>query len=287
MALIDNKTELFIVESCKQSHGVIKADLVNQLISQLKCDIESLQQALLPIAAKFAQAPISSFYVGAVIFDKVTGNMYLGANLEFKHQALSLVVHAEQAAINNAWINGAQEITSIAINAAPCGFCRQFMNELSTAGTLEILLPTGRYSLEELLPCDFGPKDLGNQEALMAQNAEQIDISLPISEQLKEQVRLAYVPYSKNMSAAELVLTDGRVFYGRYAENAAYSPSLSPMSSVLSQLALAGEKLEDAKVERVTLVETKGCENQKAVAEAVLTNLTGESSLLHHVFEAK
>ncbi|KZN39068.1 hypothetical protein N474_09935 [Pseudoalteromonas luteoviolacea CPMOR-2] len=287
MALIDNKTELFIIESCKQSHGVINSELVNQLILQLECDIESLQQALLPIAATFAQAPISSFYVGAVIFDKQTGNMYLGANLEFKHQALSLVVHAEQAAIANAWINGAKEITSIAINAAPCGFCRQFMNELSTAGTLEILLPTGRYSLEELLPCDFGPQDLGNQESLMSHKKENIEIELPVSEELKEQVRLAYVPYSKNMSAAELVLTDGRVFYGRYAENAAYSPSLSPMSSVLSQLALAGEKLPEAEVERITLVETKGYENQKSVAQAVLTNLNGDSSLVHHVFEAK
>ncbi|TQF67493.1 cytidine deaminase [Pseudoalteromonas luteoviolacea] len=287
MALIDNKTELFIIESCKQSHGVINSELVNQLILQLECDIESLQQALLPIAATFAQAPISSFYVGAVIFDKQTGNMYLGANLEFKHQALSLVVHAEQAAIANAWINGAKEITSIAINAAPCGFCRQFMNELSTAGTLEILLPTGRYFLEELLPCDFGPQDLGNQESLMSHKKENIEIELPVSEELKEQVRLAYVPYSKNMSAAELVLTDGRVFYGRYAENAAYSPSLSPMSSVLSQLALAGEKLPEAEVERITLVETKGYENQKSVAQAVLTNLNGDSSLVHHVFEAK
>ncbi|MCF2856084.1 cytidine deaminase [Pseudoalteromonas sp. SMS1] len=287
MALIDNKTELFIIESCKQTHGVVSADLVNKLMSQLDCDIESLQQALLPIAAKFAQAPISSFYVGAVIFDKQTGNMYLGANLEFKRQALSLVVHAEQAAIANAWINGAKEITSIAINAAPCGFCRQFMNELSTAGTLDIILPTGRYSLEELLPCDFGPQDLGNQEALMSQIKGDIDIDLPISRELKEQVKLAYVPYSHNMSAAELVLTDGRVFYGRYAENAAYSPSLSPMSSALSQLALAGEALSEVEVERITLVETKGVENQKAVAEAVLSNLNGESSLVHHVFESK
>jgi len=287
MALIDNKTELFIIESCKQTHGVVSADLINKLMSQLDCDIESLQQALLPIAAKFAQAPISSFYVGAVIFDKQTGNMYLGANLEFKRQALSLVVHAEQAAIANAWINGAKEITSIAINAAPCGFCRQFMNELSTAGTLDIILPTGRYSLEELLPCDFGPQDLGNQEALMSQIKGDIDIDLPISRELKEQVKLAYVPYSHNMSAAELVLTDGRVFYGRYAENAAYSPSLSPMSSALSQLALAGEALSEVEVERITLVETKGVENQKAVAEAVLSNLNGESSLVHHVFESK
>ncbi|ESP94491.1 MULTISPECIES: cytidine deaminase [Pseudoalteromonas] len=284
MVIIDSKTEEYIYDSAKQTHGVLKTTVVSELISQLNCDKEQLQQALLPIAAKFAQAPISSFYVGAVVFDKITDSMYLGANLEFKRQALSLVVHAEQAAINNAWINGAQEITSIAINAAPCGFCRQFMNELNSAGTLSILLPNGRFTLNELLPCDFGPSDLGNGASLMSNVASDVDINLPISEALKQHLRQAYVPYTSNLSAAELVLKDGRAFYGRYAENAAYSPSLSPMSSVLSQLALSGIKLEDACVERITLVEKAGFENQKSVAQAVLTNLKGTVPLEHHVF---
>ncbi|MBQ4835024.1 cytidine deaminase [Pseudoalteromonas luteoviolacea] len=284
MVIIDSKIEEYIYDVAKQTHGVLKANVVSELISQLNCDKEQLQQALLPIAAKFAQAPISSFYVGAVVFDKITGCMYLGANLEFKRQALSLVVHAEQAAINNAWINGAQEITSIAINAAPCGFCRQFMNELSSAGTLSILLPNGRFTLTELLPCDFGPSDLGNGASLMSNEAADVDVNLPISDALKQHLRHAYVPYTSNLSAAELVLKDGRAFYGRYAENAAYSPSLSPMSSVLSQLALSGIKLEDASVERITLVEKAGFENQKSVAQAVLTNLQGAAPLEYHVF---
>ncbi|MDK2597318.1 cytidine deaminase [Pseudoalteromonas obscura] len=284
MVIIDSKIEEYIYDVAKQTHGVLKANVVSELISQLNCDKEQLQQALLPIAAKFAQAPISSFYVGAVVFDKITGCMYLGANLEFKRQALSLVVHAEQAAINNAWINGAQEITSIAINAAPCGFCRQFMNELSSAGTLSILLPNGRFTLTELLPCDFGPSDLGNGASLMSNEAADVDVNLPISDALKQHLRHAYVPYTSNLSAAELVLKDGRAFYGRYAENAAYSPSLSPMSSVLSQLALSGIELEDASVERITLVEKAGFENQKSVAQAVLTNLQGAAPLEYHVF---
>ncbi|KZN61104.1 hypothetical protein N473_22445 [Pseudoalteromonas luteoviolacea CPMOR-1] len=284
MVIIDNKTEEYIFDIAKQSNGTLSANIVSQLTERLHCELEQLQQALLPVAAKFSQAPISQFFVGAVAFDKVTGNMYLGANLEFKHQALSLVVHAEQAAINNAWINGAQEITSIAINAAPCGFCRQFMNELSSAGNLTILLPTGTYSLSELLPCDFGPNDLGNASSLMANTASNINIDLPISDALKQHLRFAYVPYSENLCAAELVLTDGRAFYGRYAENAAYSPSLSPMNSVLSQLALSGEQLDEANVERITLVERAGYENQKSVAQAVLTSLKGDVPLIHHVF---
>ncbi|MCF6439596.1 cytidine deaminase [Pseudoalteromonas luteoviolacea] len=284
MVIIDSKTEEYIYDIAKQSNGVIASDVVSELTKKLNCDREQLQQALLVVAAKFSQAPISLFFVGAVAFDKITGNLYLGANLEFKHQALSLVVHAEQAAINNAWVNGANEITSIAINAAPCGFCRQFMNELSSAGNLSILLPTGKYTLSELLPCDFGPGDLGNASSLMASDVSDIDIDLPISEALKQHLRYAYVPYTQNLSAAELVLKDGRAFYGRYAENAAYSPSLSPMNSVLSQLALAGEALNEADVERITLVEKAGNENQKSVAQAVLTSLKGNLPLIHHVF---
>ncbi|MDK1287814.1 cytidine deaminase [Pseudoalteromonas umbrosa] len=284
MVIIDSKTEEYIYDIAKQSNGVIASTVVSDLTKKLNCDREQLQQALLVVAAKFSQAPISSFFVGAVAFDKITGNLYLGANLEFKHQALSLVVHAEQAAINNAWINGAHEITSIAINAAPCGFCRQFMNELSSAGNLSILLPTGKYTLSELLPCDFGPGDLGNASSLMASDVSDIDIDLPISEALKQHLRYAYVPYTQNLSAAELVLKDGRAFYGRYAENAAYSPSLSPMNSVLSQLALAGEALNEADVESITLVEKAGNENQKSVAQAVLTSLRGNLPLIHHVF---
>ncbi|KZN46191.1 cytidine deaminase [Pseudoalteromonas luteoviolacea] len=284
MVIIDSKTEEYIYDIAKQSNGVFASSVVSELTKKLNCDREQLQQALLVVAAKFSQAPISSFFVGAVAFDKITGNLYLGANLEFKHQALSLVVHAEQAAINNAWVNGAHEITSIAINAAPCGFCRQFMNELSSAGNLSILLPTGKYTLSELLPCDFGPGDLGNASSLMANDVSDIDIDLPISEALKQHLRYAYVPYTQNLSAAELVLKDGRAFYGRYAENAAYSPSLSPMNSVLSQLALAGEALNEADVERITLVEKAGNENQKSVAQAVMTSLKGNLPLIHHVF---
>jgi len=39
-------------------------------------------------------------------------------------------IHAENSAIHNAYLHGAKYLTRIAINYAPCGFCRQFMNEL-------------------------------------------------------------------------------------------------------------------------------------------------------------
>ena len=88
---------------------------------------------------------------------------------EFQNAALSFTVHAEQSATNNAWLNGESGIQALAISAAPCGYCRQFLYELITASQLNILLPHSNtvllpYSLTPLttfLPDAFGPGDLG------------------------------------------------------------------------------------------------------------------------------
>lgn len=40
-------------------------------------------------------------------------------------------VHAEQSSIADAWMNGEEGIDLIAVTAAPCGYCRQFLNELT------------------------------------------------------------------------------------------------------------------------------------------------------------
>lgn len=54
-----------------------------------------------------------------------------------------------------------EKIVKIAITHAPCGHCRQFMNELRDAKEIQILLPgMAAMRLEELLPKAFGPLDL-------------------------------------------------------------------------------------------------------------------------------
>ncbi|NOU50117.1 cytidine deaminase [Pseudoalteromonas sp. JBTF-M23] len=271
MAVFNPQQIKQLQEHAKLSRGHFSKAQLSDLRKQLDCNLESLLKALLPVAATFSQAPISHFNVGAVAYDKISGDAYLGANLEFSHQALSLVVHAEQSAINNAWLNGAKEISAMAITDAPCGYCRQFMNELSTAQALNIMLPSLNTQLSTLLPSAFGPQELDNSERLLASSEAQItSLSSEISESLKFHLQSAYAPYSKNISAVEICTVSSGRFYGRYAENAAYSPSLSPMQSALSQLALAGLTLEQAEVSRITLVQSEGFENQKAVAEAVL-----------------
>ncbi|MFC3034788.1 cytidine deaminase [Pseudoalteromonas fenneropenaei] len=254
--------------------GKLNHAQVEHLCTRHSCDIDALMLALLPLAAQFAGPSISHFYVGAVVLDTSNapyGELYVGANLEFKHQALSLVVHAEQAAINNAWLQGAKSIDKIAITDAPCGYCRQFMNELASADELKIALPHHSATLRELLPQPFGPSDLANPHSLFASPKVNLSASGDVSTDLLAAAEHSYAPYSGNYSAVEIVTNKGN-FIGRYAENAAYSPSLSPLQSALSQMVLAGNTLEQVAILRVTLLECQGHENQADVAKAVINS---------------
>jgi cytidine deaminase len=96
--------------------------------------------ALLPNAAAFAKPPISNFRVGAIARG-TSGKLYYGTNVEFAGEALSFTVHAEQSAVVNAWMSGETGIDVVATSAAPCGYCRQFLNELVTARELLVVMP--------------------------------------------------------------------------------------------------------------------------------------------------
>ncbi|NKC20734.1 MULTISPECIES: cytidine deaminase [Pseudoalteromonas] len=284
MAKIEPSIKSALTQYATAHRGIISYSQLTQYQNRFNLSDLELEAALLEVAAEFATPPISQFYVGAIAWDDKSHQAFLGANLEFSHQALSLVVHAEQAAINNAWLNGAIEISKMTINAAPCGFCRQFMNELNTAKKLEILLPTGKTSLCDLLPTSFGPDDLGNSEKLFSQThhlAE--DKALPelISAALYHHYLSAYCPYTHNQSAVEIKLDSGECFYGRYAENAAYNPSLSPLQSALSQLAMSGKVLSEVNVAGITLLEKQGFANQLQVSLAVLQAYNAEHLLTH------
>ncbi len=62
-----------------------------------------------------------------------SGHLYIGVNLEFPGLPLQHSVHAEQFLIANAAWHGERGLRRIAVNAAPCGHCRQFIAELVTA----------------------------------------------------------------------------------------------------------------------------------------------------------
>lgn len=112
---------------------------------------KEVRLALLPIAAAYSYAPLSEFYVGAIVRG-LSGRLYFGANLEIAGAQLGQTVHAEQSAISHAWMKGEEGLSDITINFSPCGHCRQFMNELTTAKELKVQLPQrDEMSLQEYL----------------------------------------------------------------------------------------------------------------------------------------
>lgn len=264
--------------------GVIHADDVDLLQLHSALETPELLFSLLPLAAAYSVAPISDFNVGAIA-RAGSGNLYFGANYEFTNQALFNSVHAEQAAINNVFSHHESTILDITITASPCGHCRQFMNELSCANELIVnLKASGSKPLSALLPDSFGPIDLGVTAPLLAAQpahltlANAIDTNTDIDEDpastlaqtALQAANTSYAPYSHCHAGIALKTACGNVITGRYIENAAFNPSLSPLQSVLINLNLAGFELTD--IVAMILVEKADTKMSHAQATQVLVS---------------
>jgi cytidine deaminase len=281
--------------------AVIPSELVSSCLNEGNIDIGTLMTQLLPVAASYARVPLSNFYVGAVALGMPPaypvsgpGNLYLGANMEFPGEALSFSVHGEQSAINNAWLNGEVGLQSLAINAAPCGYCRQFLYELTTATQgFNILLKTcddpddDSYTMQPLsyyLPDAFGPKDLGVEGGLMEPASHELTIT---GTDASAQAALAsanasYSPYTKDYSGVVIKNVNGTMFGGRYAENAAYNPSMSPLASALAFMNMRLPVQAKLEITEVVLVEASSDISQKQVTEAVLSSFSPSTSLQYY-----
>ncbi|MBY5991080.1 cytidine deaminase [Ferrimonas balearica] len=256
-------------------HGHLSAQAVAELEQASGLQGHDLLLALLPLAASFAQAPVSHFEVGAIARGR-SGDLYFGANLELAGEALFHSVHAEQSAISHAWLAGETGLTEIVVNASPCGHCRQFMNELQSADDLVIVLPgQDNGALHHYLPYAFGPKDLGVEVGLMAASGQdlQLDSADPLVLAALEQARQSYAPYSHSPSAVALACRDGQVFVGRYAENAAFNPSLPPMQMALAAMSRHGVGFDQ--ISRAVLVQSSQAQiSQASAAQAALAAIS-------------
>ncbi len=228
--------------------GVVPAKTAQWLSQALGITIDELMLRLSQYASCFARPPISKFRVGAVARGG-TGDLYFGANIEFLEEALSFSVHGEQAATANAILHGETELVALAVNAAPCGYCRQFLYEISSANTLVIVVQDGPALLTTLLPAPFGPKDLGIDSALMDPQHHKLELLEPNSDLVVsaalEQADKSYAPYTACYSGVALGTADGTIYRGSYAENAAYNPSMSPMEAALVNFIFSGRPYSD------------------------------------------
>lgn len=117
-------------------------------------------------------APYSGFKVGAALLAR-SKKIYTGCNIE--NAAYSPSICAERTAFAKAVSEGEREFTAIAIiggkdgvpadYVSPCGVCRQVMAEFADPRGFYIILARSEedywlYSLEELFPMGFSPKNL-------------------------------------------------------------------------------------------------------------------------------
>ncbi len=255
--------------------GVISAADAAALAAQMGVTLQQLAFDLVPFAQLYAVAPISNFQVGAVSIG-LTGALYYGANLEVVGQALSFTVHAEQATTANAWLHGEQGLSALAISAAPCGYCRQFLYELVDAATLDVVLSSDSTQLlTYFLPDAFGPHDLGVQGGLMQPQANGLIVQQPLDAAATAALAAAnasYSPYTSTFAGVALQTSSGGIYTGRYAENAAYNPSMSPLEAALSRMVFNNQPFSS--IVEAVLVEAQGPASQVGATQAVLSCVT-------------
>ena len=127
-----------------------------QLVAQAKATLKN------------AYAPYSRFKVCSAVSDE-HGRVFVGVNVE--NASYGGTICAERSAIVQAISFGSKKIMEVVIvtpttsPTAPCGFCRQFINEFGDKNLkiTSIALKTGRkktWTLKKLLPDAFGPSNL-------------------------------------------------------------------------------------------------------------------------------
>jgi cytidine deaminase len=254
--------------------GQITAAAATALAQNENLSMEKLMVALLPLAQSYSRAPISNFFVGVVV-QGASGCLYTGANIEIPGQCLGFAVHGEQSALANAYMHEEKSVTALAVNGAPCGHCRQFINEMSPDGEILILAPGQPATmLSALLPAAFGPADLKITERAFPMREKNLALIKPSADRLTmaalDAARKSWAPYSNSPAGVALQGSGGRIYRGSYIENVAYNPSLSPLQTALAALIAAGEPY--SAISAVTLVEVHDAKiSQKAVTETVLS----------------
>jgi cytidine deaminase len=252
--------------------GRIPASVATEIASNENLTSDSLLSELIPLSRSYSFAPISNFYVGAVVRG-ASDDVYTGANIEIPGECLGFAVHAEQSACSNAYMHNEKAITALAVGGAPCGHCRQFINEMSPDGSILIMNPNGSAAkLSSLLPAAFGPAALGMKHGALP--VEETDLKLishadELTLAALDAARTSYAPYSKSPAGVAIRTVKGRIYRGSYIENVAFNPSLSPLQTTLAALIAGGGTFSE--ISAVTLVELdKPTISQKAVTETVL-----------------
>lgn len=271
-----------ILQQLKNQSGRLDPQQITDLCKLLDLSSTELLKELMPLAASLSTCPISGFKVGAIVEayrKEAQGPFYLGANLELADQPLKMTIHAEQSAIGNAWHQGETRLRRLYVNEAPCGHCRQFMNELNQVGEMEFVVnQLGQdqqkvYKITELLPDAFGPADLKQEERLLSSPAASLNTPEPEDALVVAATKAAnqsYAPYSGCYSGVALLLESGDIVTGQYAENAAFNPGMTAVEAVLCNLRVTHLGQPEQRIIDAVMVEASTATSHKESAQSIL-----------------
>ncbi|KAG5559212.1 hypothetical protein RHGRI_008953 [Rhododendron griersonianum] len=137
---------------------VIEATEAESMAQQSNLSLLQLLPTLVKSAQDLARPSISNYHVGAVGLAS-DGRIFTGVNLEFIGAPLHHSVHAEQFLLTNLAVHGAPRLLALAVSAAPCGHCRQFLQELRHAADLQILITSDQDQEKDQKPAKVLEKD--------------------------------------------------------------------------------------------------------------------------------
>jgi cytidine deaminase len=232
---------------------VVAARVVGDLVERYGLgSARELALLALPVAGAMARPPISGYRVAAIGLEAGSGDLVLGANLEFPGADLGATVHAEGFVALRVRRRG-RSLEALAVREAhPCAHCRQTLAESADADRLAIIDPLGHdLPLEALYPWPFRPAVLGERgdaAGFVAWPALALDgPALPsdVAAALLEAGSRAHAPYSSAPSAVVLRLRDGRLVGAGCVESVAFNPSITALQAALVEVAAARAEAGD------------------------------------------
>ena len=200
----------------------------------------------LATAGAMARPAISSYRVAAVGIEAETGDLLLGANLEFAGSELTTTIHAEGFVALRARNRGRTLATLAVLEAHPCAHCRQTLSESAAAEGLTLVdLQGNTLTLGDLYPWPFGPGALGVAGDIAGRrswpNLAFVAPAPPAAfgAPLLEAAARAHAPYSRAPSAVVLRTADGGLHAAGCAESVAFNPSISALQAALVEVVAA------------------------------------------------
>ncbi|CAA7027527.1 unnamed protein product [Microthlaspi erraticum] len=242
----------------------------------------------------FSAIPIVAVGIGS------TGAVYLGVNLEFEGLPHQYSIHANQFLVTNLALNFEEKLEYLAITSlgghyfdAPCGHCRQFLQELPHADDIEVLIKDAANvkleTLGNLFPRSFVPARnlergthllLGHGPNLLSLSDGDLNCRRDSERTLRIKALAAanksFAPYGQSPSGVALMDSGGHLYAGWFMESVALSPSVGPLQAALVDFVTRSGGRGFSNIVNAVLVEKRGAKvGQADTARILLQKITG------------